>query len=176
MSLEQLVRQHWGSGRVLLLPDGYVVKPDPDPSKPCTRYLIGRLQGWLVIEKPDGTRCDLSQPKPLHPGEPWPGPPTTGIECKIDLRGGLVSEWDLEAPGGRLVQTHRMWEPDPVLAAGLRAARPGMPNARVRVEIGGAVVTMREAEEKGDSQWAPCFIGRIDVEQWPFEADWVFGR
>lgn len=170
-SLELLVRQHWGGGRLLLLPDGHVVKPDPD--EPCTRYLIGRIRGPLVLETPNGKQCDLSRAQHLHPGEPWPGPPGTGIECKIDSTGCLDSEWELIAPGGRLVQTHRMWGPDPVMATGLRSARPALTSARVRVEIGGAVVTMREDEESDDPRWTPRFVGRVDVRRWPFDENWV---
>jgi hypothetical protein len=170
-ALERLVGRRWGSGRVLLLPDGRVAKPDPDPEKPCIRYLIGRLTGPVIVESPDGVRCDLSQP--LRPGARWPGPPTTGLECKIDSAGRLECEWELTARLGRLAETRTMWAPDPALAAGLRAARPGMSSARVRVQVGGAVITRREDTDGDDVSWVPRFVGRIDPARWPFDEAWV---
>ena len=174
-ALERLVQRHWGSGRVLLLPDGHVVKPDPDPTKACTRYLIGRVHGSVIVERPDGTRCDLLQTQHLRPGELWHGPGTTGIECKIDSTGRLECEWELSAATGRLAQTHQMWGADTVLAAGLRQARPRMvtSGARVRVQVGGTIITVREDEDYDDVVWTPRFVGRIDVKQWPHEARWV---
>jgi hypothetical protein len=170
-ALEQLVRRHWGTGRVLLLPDGRVAKPDPDPEKPCTRYFIGRLTGPVVIDSPEGERCDLS--RDLPPGARWLGPATTGLECKIDSAGRLECEWELTARYGRIAQTHPMWGPDAALAAGLRAARPGMSSARVRVQVGGAVITRREEVDQDDVSWVPRFVGRIDPSRWPFDEGWV---
>lgn len=172
-AIERLVREHWHHGRVLLLPDGHVAKPDPDRAGDCIRYLIGRIHGSVAVVKPDGTRFDLSRVQHLRPGAPWPGPHTTGIEVKIDSTGQLNCEWELAAALGRLVQSHPMWGRDPALATGLRAARPGLSSARVRVQIGGAVVTMQEDDEKHDKRWRPRFVGHIDIKKWPFDPAWV---
>ncbi len=170
-AIEQLVRMHWGAGRVLFLPDGYVTKPDPQNE--CTRYLVGRIDGPMTLERPDGSRFDLSPVRHLLPGGPWLGPRTTGIESTIDSTGRLECEWELTLPSGRLKQTCPIWGPDPILAAGLRAARPDQGSARVRVQLGGAVITMQEDDDKDGLGWHPRFVGCIDSAKWGFEPSWV---
>lgn len=169
--LQQLVKDVWGQGRVLLLPDGKVIKPDPEGDG--TRYLIGRLRGAVVLERPNGTLFDLADARSLDGGAPWPGPSTTGIECKIDGKGRILCDWELPTERGKLCPTVQITGPDPDLAAGLRHARPGKSGARVRVQIGGAVITNGDENDDFGVVWRPRYVGRIDLRSWPRAADWI---
>src|SRR5688572_111880 len=52
--LVQLVWEQWGGGRVLLLPNGFVVKPLQRDDHVGKRVLIGRVSGPIVLVRPDG--------------------------------------------------------------------------------------------------------------------------
>ncbi len=170
-AVEALVRGAWGHGRVLFMPDGRIIKPDP--SGDGTRYFIGTIQGSIVLVRPDGTRFDVSASQGLAPGDPWPGPGTTGIECKIDHAGRITCNWGLPVPLGTVRQEVQFWGADAALAAGLRAARPGATEARVRVQTGGVVITNKHGNDELDPVWAPHYIGRIDVSCLPFDTSWI---
>jgi hypothetical protein len=167
IALTQLVKQHWGSGRVLLSPDGHVMKPDPEA--PAIRHRIGHVQGNLVVVRPNGVRFDMSNTQHLRPGDAWLGPPTTGIECVLDRTGRLECDLKFATPSGQDAQTITVWGPDGALGHGLQAARPGVGGARVRVQYGGAVITRSEEEETLMAR----YVGKIDAMRWPFNTRWV---
>lgn len=169
--LEQLVKVVWGHGRVLLLPDGKVIKPAP--AGDGARFLVGRLRGAIVLVRPDGTRFDLSATRNLDRGELWPGPSTTGIECRIDWKGRILCDWETPTDLGKLSQTMQITGPDPDLASGLRKARPGMTAARVRVQAGGAVITNGDSNDDYSVVWTPRYVGHIDLRSWPRASQWI---
>ena len=78
-NIATIVKAKWGGGRVLLLPNGFVVKPLQADEEVGQRVLIGRFKGEIVLEGPDHSTFDLSNPGTLRPGDPWPGPATTGL-------------------------------------------------------------------------------------------------
>lgn len=78
-----LVRSKWRGGRVLFLPNGFVVKPLQSDDEVGQRALIGRFRGAIVLERPGQPSFDLSKPGALRPGDPWRGPATTGLECAL---------------------------------------------------------------------------------------------
>lgn len=168
-ALEALVQKSWGNGRILLLPDGTVIKPDQ--SGDGRRYLIGHIRGPIVVVRPDMTRFDYSGSHSLTPGKLWPGPRTTGIECKIDSSGRISCTWGIPATLGTLEQTVPVSGQHPQIAAALRAARPGVVDARVRIQSGGAVITSSDGGD--DDDLVPHYLGQIDVACWPSVANWV---
>ena len=155
-----LVRKKWGGGRVLLLPNGFVVKPLQNDSEVGLRALIGRVTGVIVLEKSDGSVFDLSKPGTLSPGNPWLGPTTTGLECTLRTDGSLLCNWYHPTSLGRDEVSEVLLGPDHVLAAGFRAARPGSAVGRVRVTANGHVITNRQ-EPAGD--WVTRYVGRINA-------------
>jgi len=168
--LESLVRRHWGGGRLLLLPNGLVIKPSPEGNR--DRWVIGQFHGPVVLEKPDGGTFDLAAPGPLTPGDRWPGPSTTGLACVIDARTGtLRAESVVPTAEGLLQTTFEVWKADPVLARGFTLARPYEGRGRVRVTANGHVITNRQRR----GQWECVYVGFVDVAKWPHVADWADG-
>ncbi len=86
-AIATLVRREWGGGRVLFLPAGYLVKPLQGDEERGKRVLIGHFNGSVVLKQPDGSLFDMSNPGGIQPGQPWPGPTTTGLECVIQNNG-----------------------------------------------------------------------------------------
>ena len=65
-----LVKEHWGGGRVLILPNGLVVKPLQDEEEVGQRVLIGRCGGAITLERSGERPFDMSKPGVLAPGDP----------------------------------------------------------------------------------------------------------
>lgn len=154
-----LVTAKWGGGRLLFLPNGFVVKPLQDDLEVGLRVLIGRFDGAIVLERPGQSRFDLSNPGALDPGDPWPGPKTTGLECAIQSDGRLVCTWYHPSALGQDIVSEHLQGPDRSLEDGFRAARPGEAGGRIRITANGHIITNRE---EGFRNWRSLYVGWID--------------
>jgi hypothetical protein len=154
--IADVVLNHWGGGRVLLLPNGLVIKPLQD-DEVGRRALIGLFEGPIVLETPSGKRFNLNSPGPLEPGDPWPGPKTTGLECAIQADGSLIASWSHPTPYGSSQTRVPLRAKDQALAAGFKKARPGETGGRVRLTANGHVITNR----KVGSVWRTLYVGHI---------------
>lgn len=168
--LANLVTEDWGGGRVLLLPNGFVVKPLQEDDEVGIRVLIGRFDGSLVLDQADGSAFDMGKPGPLRPGDLWPGPATTGLECAIQPDGALYCSWYHPTSLGRDESHERLRGADAVLAAGLMAARPGDADGRVRITARGHIITMRQDE---DGAWRSIYVGHVAPNSWTGWERWI---
>lgn len=167
-ALQQLIRDHWGGGRVLILPNGLVVKPSPAGDGQL--WVVGRVQGPVVLERPDGSQFNLARPGRVKPGDLWEGPKTTGIECVINAKtGSLRAASRVPTSDGFIETLHPVWPADAALARGFRAARPGESGGRVRITANGHVITNR----KRGGEWESVYVGLIDGSRWPHRTEWA---
>ena len=169
-ALESFVTRRWGGGRVLLLPDGKVIKPLQEDDEVGIRVLCGRFAGPLILEKPDETTFDFSGPG--QAGGAWLGPRTTGLECTLSANGSLSCTWYHPTPSGRETHSYTVVPANPSLAIGFRKARPRETTGRVRVTASGLVLTNYQYF---DGAWATRYVGRIDPSRWPSRPDWIGG-
>ena len=168
--LTNLVRRDWGGGRVLLLPTRLVVKPLQGDHEVGRRVVIGRFRGPVVLKRPDGSTLDLNAPGHLQPGDPWPGPKTTGLECAIQSDGSLICQWYHPTGLGRDTAAEQLHGADRKLAIGFKRARPGDAGGRVRVTANGHVITNRQTRTGG---WMASYVGRIDPASWTNWSRWI---
>jgi hypothetical protein len=170
-----LVRRKWGGGRVLFLPNGFVVKPLQENDEVGQRALIGHFHGPIVLETPGQSTFDFSKPGNLRPRDLWPGPSTTGLECVIQTNGSLVCSWYHPTRFGRDEVSEPLRGPDRALAAGFGAAWPGAAGGRVRITANGYIITNRQENNEG---WASILVGSIDpgsLNDWTswIEKEWA---
>jgi hypothetical protein len=165
-----LVKDNWRGGRVLLLPDGHVVKPLQEEEERGLRVLIGRYSGSFALRMPGEGQFDLSPSATHRVGRPWGGPASVGIECAIHDDGSLHCKWWQRHGGGLFEVNSQVCGPDPALAQGFRAARPGAEGGRVRVTVSGHVITNRETSPKN---WTSLYVGRIDPRNWTHDQSWI---
>lgn len=168
--LVEMVQRHWDGGRVLILPNGFVVKPLQGSEGTGIRALIGRCSGQIILSSPDDENFDLSNPGSVSPGDFWNGPNTTGLECAIQADGSLRCSWYHPAPYGRNTTCQVLRGPDPDLAKGFCAARPGTTGGRVRVTACGHVITNRQ---QNSGEWVPAYVGWIDPKEWTQWERWI---
>jgi hypothetical protein len=168
--ITQIVIDTWGGGRILFLPNGYVVKPLPGPDEVGKRALIGLFTGPVVLKRPHGALFDLGQPGTLRPGQSWLGPTTTGLECAIRSDGTLVGNWCHPTQWGQDNVSENLRGPDRLLADGFRTARPGDTDGRVRVTANGHIITNRSA---GSGDWEPIYVGHVERTEWTKWNRWI---
>jgi hypothetical protein len=168
--LSRLVLNRWGGGRIALLPNGLVVKPLQGEYEAGRRVVIGRFHGSVVLARPDGDWFDLSNPGNLEPGERWPGPDSTGLECSIDSTGSLKCRWYHPSRYGRETVQDVLLRGGSHLVWGFRRARPGSNGGRVRVTANGQIITNRQS---WDGSWAPYYVGHIDTGHLPRRPEWI---
>lgn len=169
-AIANLVLSKWGGGRVLLLPNGFVVKPLPGDAEVGRRVLIGKFRGPIVLRRPDGTTFDMHSPGTLSPGDLWPGPKTTGLEYTIDRSGSLTCSWYYPTRSGQEMISRQLRGADPKLAMGFQKARLGDGGGRVRVTANGHVVTNRQER---DGSWVAVYVGWIDPRSWTDWQHWI---
>lgn len=167
--LQRLVIEEWGGGRVLFLPNGYLVKPLQGDLERGRRALIGQFSGRIVLERPDGRPFDLSAPG-ISPGHEWPGPKTTGLECRVDGDGVPICSWYHPTEYGRDEIDRGLTHPVPGLAAGSRVCRPRDLGGRVRITANGHVITNRL---ESDGSWVALYVGWIDPASWGDWRSWI---
>jgi len=166
--LQTLVVSRWGGGRVLLMPNGWVIKPDPTGNG--IRWAIGRFSGPLILQRGDGTFFNMASPGALTPGMHWLGPDTTGLECTLDNTGAIQARSTIPTAFGEIITEIPLVPRDAQLARGLALARPGCGRARVRVTENGHVITKRDEAASG---WTSVYVGFIDPSRWPHDEEWV---
>jgi hypothetical protein len=168
-ALQKLVIDEWGGGRVLFLPNGYLVKPLQKDNERGQRAFIGRFEGRVVLERPDGARFDLSAPG-TKAGRRWPGPQTTGLECYVGGEGVPTCTWYHPTEYGRDELEHPLAPRIPGLAAGFRACRPADTSGRIRITANGHVITNRQ---DGDGSWTTLYVGWINPASWDDWSQWI---
>jgi hypothetical protein len=168
--LAEFVSRHWSGGRVLLLPNGYVVKPLQKDVEVGFRVLVGRFEGPIRLERWGEAPFDLSDVSRFRPGDLWTGPASTGLECTIRGDGSLACTWYHPAPWGRDDSTHLLRGADSSLASGFRAARPGETTGRVRITANGCVITKRQ---HADGTWTTHFVGSVERKAWGNWSRWI---
>ena len=158
--LTNIVINNWGGGRLLFLPNGLIVKPLQNLDEVGRRVVIGSFSGSIQLIKPQGSIFDFANPGNLKPGDWWPGPMTTGLECIIDETGTLTCTWYHPTPSGKEEITRQLRGPDPTLAAGFRKARPTDFAGRVRITSSGHIITNRQDRY---GSWAAYYVGWINT-------------
>jgi hypothetical protein len=166
--LEKLVLERYRGGRVLLLPNGTVVKPLQRDDERGKRVYIGEFSGDVILETPDGNEFSLESPGALKPGGRWTGPRSTGLECVIQKNGALECTWYHPVALGRDTESRQMIGPSAALARGFRLAR-GVDVGRVRVTAKGHVITNRKVGQ----EWQCFYVGSIDPASWPHLEEWI---
>lgn len=165
-----LVLRHWHGGRVLFLPNGMVIKPLQHDSEVGRRVILGRFDGPLILLKPDGNLFDMSQPGPLRPGDPWPGPSTMGLECILTKDGSLYCKWFHPSELGCEPVRKKLRAHDRALAAAFRSARLGASGGRVRVAANGHIITNRQDRAE---QWTCVYVGYVSPKEWGDWSHWI---
>jgi hypothetical protein len=169
-ALARLVLDNWSGGRLLLLPNGLVVKPLQRNFEVGKRVLVGQCQGSVVFDKPNGRLFDLSSPGAMMPGDLWPGPRTTGLECRIQPDGSLQCIWYHPTPWGRIESFEQVRGPDTQLAVAFHKARRGIQGGRVSVTANGHVITNRQ---EWNGRWTSVYVGYIPLSLWPYRREWI---
>jgi len=169
--LECLVLNNWGGGRILLLPDGHVIKPLQEEWETGKRVVIGKFSGDLLWQLPDGEIFDMNDLSDLSPGDPWPGPNTIGLECIIQWDGSLVCKWNIPCSWGSDIISVRLYNQDWILAKGFRLARRGKKFGRVRVIANGIIITN---DQLPNGEWQTKYVGKIDTNKWTFKPEWFY--
>lgn len=168
--LVELVARWWQGGRIMILPDGHVIKPlrDEDTGR---RVLIGRIRGHIFLEGPDGDELDLCHPE-LDPGAVWEAPHSIGLECTIGPERLLRAS--SQRAVGREIRTEEftVYGPDASLYRAFRTARRAHLGGRVHVLYGGAVLTYAKVGSLPRFR----YLGQLDVARWPYDRKWVGRR
>ena len=168
--LTKAVMQTWGGGRLLFLPNGYIVKPLPGNEDRNKRVLVGTFAGSVVLEDPEGEEFDLSDPWDDTPGSAWDGPSTLGLECALEADGSLRCNWSQPDEYGRTETSCRLAGPDAARARDFRAARPGDSTGRVHITANGCVTTNVNV---GNAGWQTRFVCRVDPDELDDWSHWL---
>ena len=169
--LAELVRARWSGGRIEFLPGGIVVKPLQDESERGRRVVLGRYTGSFRLHT--GARpIDFSATAGFVPGTEWQGPGSVGLECRIRPDGSLVSRWTHPSRFGEERHEALVFGPNPALFAAFRRVRRYDTGGRVRITLGGHVITSRET----GYGWAPFYVGRVDPAQFRNSSTWLERR
>lgn len=168
--LSRIVTETWGGGRVLLLASGVVVKPLPTEADIGRRVVIGYYSGPVRLDRADGGTFDFSAPGQLEPGDLWPGPSGTGLECILHDDGTLSCTWRHPTSYGWDIETRELRYRDPALSRGFKAARPRDRAGRVRLTENGCVIT-KARNRNGD--WESRFVAKIDPPALSEWRNWI---
>lgn len=167
-SLQQLVTSNFHGGRILLLPNGHVIKPlNDDWMARGHRVLIGHWSGAITIKSGHGS-LDFLDPR-HEAGAQWPGPSSIGLECVMGADGSIHSDWWRQTDFGAERTSCQISAPNPTLASAFRKVRLVDSSGRVHVAPHGLVLT--NVQRRG--VWTPYLVGWIDPDEWPHRDEWI---
>jgi hypothetical protein len=169
--LSRTVIQTWGGGRLLFLPNGYIIKPLPGDDERGRRVLVGTFTGALVMTTDDGDELDLSDPPDPRAGARWEGPNTIGLECVMESDGSIRCDWYHPSDYGRTGDSIVLVGPSAARARSFRAARLGESSGRVHFTPNGHVTTNYQIRPKVWESRSVCFVNPDDLEDWSYWID-----
>ncbi len=169
--LVQTVRSGWQGGRVLFLPGGYIVKPLQNEDEQGMRVFLGRFEGGLKIVNGNHI-VDLSKTSVFNPGQAWLGPNTIGLECNIKSDESLSTHWSQPTEYGYKKCYEKISGSCRELFSGFKEARPFDEGGRVRITVGGHVITNKKI---GDD-WCSFYVGRVNPSQFANWDRWIRRR
>ena len=164
------VSWHFGGGRVLILPSGHVVKPDQEGWR--QRYVIGSLCGIPRLHNASGGVFDMSGPKGISPGQMWPGPASTGIECVIRTKGQMTSNRVFDLGNGEEEEALQVVSSACHIWRAFREVRHAN-GGRVRVTCLGVILTNHNHGSRHRPDWSTHYLGTIDLDDWRHHNEWV---
>ena len=171
-SVDRLVRsvmQTWGGGRLLFLPNGYIIKPLPGADERGKRVFVGSFEGSVVLVDSDGMEFDLSSPSNQKPGGIWNGPTTLGLECAFEADGSLRCDWNHPDEYGGTEVSHHIVGGNAGRVRSFRVARPGESTGRVHISANGMVTT----NCKVGSGWQTRFVCYVDPDSLDDWSHWL---
>jgi hypothetical protein len=168
--LTRAVIQTWGGGRLLFLPNGYIIKPLPGDDERGKRVLVGTFTGPLVTSTKSGDEFDFSDPPNTRAGARWDGPSTIGLECVMESDGSIRCDWYHPTDFGRMGDSMMLVGPSAARARSFRAARPGEVSGRVHFTPNGHVTTNFQIRPKVWEARYVCFVDPNDLDDW---AHWI---
>ena len=147
-----------GGGGFQINEFGQVIVP---VSSSPNRYLVGEVQGQLVLQNPFGapTALKLWDGQGLVPGSPWRRP-YIGIEYHLS-RWGELYFWRKGTTAESKEVPPRQ---DKDLIQRIRSVRSWGP-VKIRVNEYGIVLTKAQINGSADP-WQPVYVGRISPQQW----------
>ena len=180
-SLVALVQASYGGGRLLLLPNGAVIKPVPRSSE-GERRLLGHWWGSLTLVSPFGQRICTTEanvlaharsdsPRSIRPGDPWPGPATTGLRCRLDPSGSLFARTWQASQWGRTEVEYPIAAANSLLSMCYRLAGGHGSGGSVRLLEGGHVVMPYHDTDGGMAR----YVGYVLPSSLPSISDWKNG-
>jgi hypothetical protein len=169
--LTRAVVQTWGGGRLLFLPNGYIIKPLPGgEDERGKRVVVATFSGELVLEDSDGVEFNFAEPWNPSPGAEWGGPSTLGLECVLESDGSLRCDWYHPDEFGRMSDSCYIAGPSAARARSFKAARPGEASGRVHITPNGYVTTNHQVRRGVWETRFLCFVDPNDLEDW---SHWV---
>jgi len=165
--LTRLVMQTWGGGRLLFLPNGYIIKPLPGgDDERGKRVIVGRFSGPVVLSPDEGDDLDFTAPPAPRAGARWDAPNTVGLECVLESDGSIRCDWYHPDNYGRLETTCQLCGPSASRARSFQAARPGETSGRVHVTPNGHVTTNCQIRSGVWEARYVCFIDPTKLGDW----------
>ena len=155
--LTDLVTKHWLGGRLLFLPSGLVVKPLQNDDERGVRVVVGRYEGSFLVRVGNNWLDFLAPSLGIAAGSIWDGPGTIGLECSLKADGSLSTSWEAPSEFGSERHQQVISGPNNALLTGFRTARPSDEGGRVRVTVGGHVMTKKELR----NGWKTFYVGRV---------------
>ena len=164
------VQRAWrGGGRLLLLPNGYIVKPLQNDGDRNIRAFIGTFRGSLVVRGPRGECLNYSDPARVQPGEEWSWPNTTGLAAVMQEDGALRCSWVHPDDSGKLKTECLITGANAKLYAGFRLRRIES-TGRVHIHPGGHVTQNCDI---GFGNWRCRYVGRLGLGKLDDWSGWV---
>lgn len=164
--LSRTVLQTWGGGRLLLLPNGYIVKPLPGDDERGKRVIVGTFSGPLVLANDDEDEFEFSDPPNQKPGARWDGPSTLGLECVMETDGSVRCDWYHPNDYGRMSDNAVLAGPSTARARSFRAARPGESSGRVHFTPNGHITTNVQIRPDVWEARYVCYVDPEDLGDW----------
>jgi hypothetical protein len=158
--LTDLISRHWSGGRLLFLPSGLIVKPLQNEDERGARVVVGRYEGKFSVLVGNNWFDFLAPSLGIAAGSVWDGPGTIGLECSMKGDGSLSTSWEVPSEFGAEGHQNVLSGPNKTLLDGFKAARPNDQGGRVRVTVGGHVLTKREMRHG----WKTFYVGRVAVD------------
>ena len=162
-SLSSLVKVNFNDGgRIVILPNGYVIKPENDKVKVGYQRLIGKIKGEITIPQ-IYENFVLGPTSKFEAGSKWKGPHGGAIRCTIKDDGSIHTKWSVPNDKGASEYKKQLTGPNLTLLSQVESIEKKIgAKGRVYYWYGGHLTT-------ADHQ---LYIGKVACNTLDANTDW----
>ena len=157
-----VINEFNGGGRIVILPNGYVLKPENDDDAVGYQRLIGKIEGDIIFPLIK-ENFKLGPAIEFELGSKWEGPLGGAVKCTVGDDGAIHTSWSVPCETGAKEYHKQLTEPNIALTGQINEIKRKYGDfGRIYYWYGGHLTTAKHER----------YIGKVNCNSLDSKTEW----